>query len=41
MPTDYVDSLKRMMAAAGFTDIRRARSKWAQVAFLRAVKPGA
>jgi demethylmenaquinone methyltransferase/2-methoxy-6-polyprenyl-1,4-benzoquinol methylase/phosphoethanolamine N-methyltransferase len=41
MPTGYVDSLKTMMATAGFEDIRRAKSKWAQVAFLRAVKPGA
>jgi demethylmenaquinone methyltransferase/2-methoxy-6-polyprenyl-1,4-benzoquinol methylase/phosphoethanolamine N-methyltransferase len=41
MSTDYADTLMETMRKAGFGDVRRAKSKWHQVAFIVARKPEA
>jgi demethylmenaquinone methyltransferase/2-methoxy-6-polyprenyl-1,4-benzoquinol methylase/phosphoethanolamine N-methyltransferase len=38
-PDDYVDTLIAKIEEAGFTDVERLKSKWSQLAYLRAVKP--
>jgi len=38
MPSDYVERLQGMMRAAGFESVEEVRSKWKQMAFIRARK---
>jgi ubiquinone/menaquinone biosynthesis C-methylase UbiE len=39
MPTDYADTLKAEMSAAGFDTIQEAKSKYGSLVFIRARKP--
>jgi demethylmenaquinone methyltransferase/2-methoxy-6-polyprenyl-1,4-benzoquinol methylase/phosphoethanolamine N-methyltransferase len=41
MPADYREQLMALIAEAGFADVRPAKSKWNELAFIRARKPGA
>lgn len=38
LPDDYADRLQEMMRAAGFSSVEKVKSKWRQLAFIRAVK---